>query len=85
MNRKLPRTPKKDRSEYVTGDAQNWTYEYTAEDLAAVQSIEDCPTEPMPTYRQIFEYGVLTEMLNKLESELGSQHYIDKIREYNKI
>lgn len=80
MNRKLPRIPKKDGAKYNTGNTQNWTYEYTTEDLIAIQSITECPTEPMPTYKQIYEYGVLREMLAKLEVELG-EFYTEKVRE----
>lgn len=30
---RYPRIEKKDRTSYVTGDAQDWTYQYTWEDL----------------------------------------------------
>ena len=80
MNRKLPRIPKNDGAKYNTGDAQNWTYEYTTEDLMAVQAITECPSEEMPTHKQIYEYGVLCEMLAKLELELG-EFYTEKAKE----
>lgn len=44
MNRtKCPRIEKKDRTLYVTGDAQDWTYQYTWEDLE--ESFNDSSTD----------------------------------------
>ena len=69
-NRKLPRIPKPDGSRYVTGDAQEWTYKYTVEDLEAVHAMPDNPTEEMPTMKQIYEYGILCEMMRELKAQL---------------
>ena len=67
---KLPRIPKPDGSRYVTGDAQEWTYKYTVEDLEAVHAMPDNPTEEMPTMKQIYEYGILCEMMRDLKAQL---------------
>ena len=40
---KYPRIEKKDRAPYVTGDAQDWTYQYTWEDLE--ESFNDSSTD----------------------------------------
>lgn len=40
---KYPRIEKKDRTPYVTGDAQDWTYQYTWEDLE--ESFNDSSTD----------------------------------------
>ena len=40
---KYPRIEKKDRTLYVTGDAQDWTYQYTWEDLE--ESFNDSSTD----------------------------------------
>lgn len=71
LNRKLPRIPKKDGSKYITGDAQEWTYEYTYEDVEVALRLEECPTEPMPTFKQVYEFGVLSEMLSQMEMNFG--------------
>ena len=70
-DRKLPRIPKPDGSRYVTGDAQEWTYKYTVEDLEAVRAMPDNPTEEMPTMKQLYEYGILYEMMKDLKAQLG--------------
>jgi len=69
-NRKLPRIPKPDGSRYATGDAQDWTYKYTVEDLEALHGMPDNPTEEMPTMKQIYEYGILCEMMRELKAQL---------------
>lgn len=69
-NRKLPRIPKPDGSRYVTGDAQEWTYQYTVEDLEAVRDMPETISEEMPTLKQVYEYGVLTEMMKDMEAQL---------------
>jgi len=71
-NRKLPRIPKPDGSRYATGDAQDWTYKYTVEDLEALHGMPDNPTEEMPTMKQIYEYGILCEMVRELKAQLRS-------------
>ena len=40
---KYPRIEKKDGNQYVTGDAQDWTYQYTWEDLE--ESFNDSSTD----------------------------------------
>lgn len=42
---KYPRIEKKDGNQYVTGDAQDWTYQYTWEDLEESSMI--LPLMPM--------------------------------------
>lgn len=76
MNIKLPRIPKSDGNKYNTGDAQNWTYKYTDEDIKAVRSMIECPSEPMPTMKQIFEYGVLNEISDDI-SDMHSKQIKD--------
>lgn len=85
MNRKLPRIPKPDGSKYVTGDAQEWTYEYTSEDMDAIKSITDCPTEEIPTMKQIYEFGILHETLSKFESQLGERFTKEVKDQWNSI
>ena len=45
---------------------------YKLEDLIEVYNMDDCPSEGMPTMKQIYEYGVLSGMLEDLKNELGS-------------
>jgi len=70
MSRKLPRIPKPDGSKYVTGDSQKWTYKYTEEDIEALRKTPDNPSEEMPTMKQIYEYGILCEMMRDLKTQL---------------
>lgn len=85
QNGKLPRFPKPDGSKYITGDAQDWTYKYTWEDLMVAQSIyeHEFTTQGMPTRKDIYIYGVLREMMGDIEFKFG-EGYIEKAdKEWN--
>ena len=41
------------------------------EELIEIYNMEDCPSEAIPTRKQVYEYGILTEMLEDLKNELG--------------
>lgn len=81
MKRKLPRITKIDGTKYKTGDSNEWTYKYTWEDLANIEAMPVCMSECMPTFDQIYKYGILHEMLNDLKSEFGIQngYYIKRL------
>ena len=49
------------------------------EELIEIYNMEDCPSEPIPTRKQVYEYGILTEMLEDLKNELG-ELYFEKVK-----
>lgn len=72
--KKLPRIPKPDHSKYLTGDNndnQKYVYEYTYEDLIVALSIRECETEPSPTFKQVYLYGVVSEIFKNIEDQLS--------------
>ena len=52
---------------------------YKLEDLIEVYNMDDCPSEGMPTMKQIYEYGVLIGMLEELKAEVGI--YFEEMQE----
>lgn len=57
---KLPRIKKKDGTAYVTGDAQDWTYQYTWEDFMETfnDASSDERSERNIIFRKVREYFV---------------------------
>lgn len=55
---KLPRIKKKDGTPYVTGDAQDWTYQYTWEDFMETfkDSSSDERSERNAVFRKVRKY-----------------------------
>ncbi len=55
---KYPRIEKKDRTPYVTGDAQDWTYQYTWEDFLETfnDASSDQRSERTMVFRAVREY-----------------------------
>ena len=52
---------------------------YKLEHLIDVYSMDNCPSEGMPTMKQICEYGVLIGMLEELKNEVGI--YFEEMQE----
>ena len=54
---------------------------YKLEDLVEVHNMENpISTEPVPTMRQVLEYGILTGMLEELKAELPSENAFEKMK-----
>ena len=82
---KLPRL-RKAKGYYISGDSQEWTYQYWPEDYEELIHLKDNrhTTEADPNYRQIYTFGMCTEFLNYPEVLVGSKSFpnqsVDEIR-----
>ena len=65
--------------EDVPGYTTTRRRKYKLENLIEVYSMDDCPSEGMPTMKQIYEYGVLIGMLEDLKNEVGI--YFEEMQE----
>lgn len=55
---------------------------YKLEHLVEVHNMENpISSEPVPTWRQVYEYGILMGMLEELKAELPSENEFEKMKE----
>ena len=84
MDEKRTFTIKDDSHEDMLGYSTTRSRKYKLEDLIKVYNMDDCVSEGMPTMKQVYEYGVLSGMLEDLKAEVGI-YYEEMQERWNSI
>ena len=73
-------TREQDDHDDMPGYTSTRRRKYKLEDLIEVYNKSEKSSEGMPTMNQVYEYGILTGMLEDLKAELGSDMLFEEMQ-----